>query len=223
MKYVTLKRSIVSFVFSFGVLFAHDHWIDTNQFHAKTGQEITIWICSGHYYSESNFAVKDKLIFETNVLSSSGSTFDFQTLSKKKRREGKIQLSDPGVYLVQAILKRPQLNEPEYWLRSIVVVDSGEISELKYKTGQGLEIIPLENISELKTGDKLTLQTQYNGESVRGMITVSIAGQKNFLIHGNKQGLANLSIKQGGKYLMTFSYGGKGCSLTFELNLEGND
>lgn len=99
MKYVTLKRSIVSFVFSFGVLFAHDHWIDTNQFHEKTGQEITIWICSGHYYPESNFAVKDKLIFETNVLSSSGSTFDFQTLSKKKRREGKIQLSDPGVYL----------------------------------------------------------------------------------------------------------------------------
>lgn len=86
-----------------------------------------------------------------------------------------------------------------------------------------MEIIPLENISELKTGDKLTLQTQYNGESIRGMITVSIAGQKNFLIHGNKQGLANLSIKQGGKYLMTFSYGGKGCSLTFELNLEGND
>jgi len=223
MKYVTLKRSIISFVFSFGVLIAHDHWIDTNQYHTETGEEITIWICSGHYYPESDFAVKDKLVFETSVLSPSGLMFNFQTLSKKKRREGKIQLSDPGVYLVQAILKRPQLKEPEYWIKSIVVVGSEEISDSKYKTGQGLEIIPLENISELKIGDKLALQTQYNGESIQGMITISIAGKKNFSLHGNKQGITNLSIKQRGKYLITFSYDGMGCSLTFELNFEGDD
>ena len=223
MKFVTFKRSIVSFVFAFGALFAHDHWIDTNQFHADTGQEITIWICSGHYYPESNFAIKDKLVFETSVLTPSRLINDFQTIAKVKQREGKIQLSDPGVYLVQAIIKRPQLKEPEYWLKSILVVNSKEIYDPEYKTGQGLEIIPLENIYELKTGDKLALQTQYNGESIQGMITVSIAGKKNFLLQGNMQGIANLSIKQGGKYLITFSYGGKGCSLTFELNLEGNN
>lgn len=206
-----------------GFLSAHDYWIDSNHFTAEPEQSVTIYLCGGHYFPESILAVKDKLVFKTCIIDPSGNSIPFETVKDNKRRRGAVTFTKQGTHLAVAVLKRPQLKEPEYWMKAIFIVGSETVDTSGYKIGEGLEVVPNKNISTLKSADNLPLQALFNGDSVQGTFTVSIGGKKNLFLRTDNEGRANLPVKRGGKYLITFSHKGKGCSLTFQIDLTGGN
>lgn len=217
-----MKHQLLVIIFTVGILFGHDHWIDCETFYPAPGQTATIRICSGHYYPESALAIKERLIDESSISNPSGNRNPLPTEPVGMHREGIISFPTPGTYLVQVVLKRSQLSEPDYRMKAIIIAGGETPGEVNYSLGEGLEIVPVRNLGMVNIGDTLPLQAFYDGKPVQGTFTVSVDGKKNFNLSTDRSGLANLRIDRGGKYLVTFHHLGKGCSLTYELNLKSS-
>ena len=217
-----MRNPVFSLLFFVGIIFAHDHWIECDSYFLSSDQKSTIRICSGHYYPESVLAIKSRLIFESSVIDPSGDRIPLSTESVGTHREGSIQYQQPGTHLIQVVIKRPQLNDPDYWMKAIITIGKESNKEVNYFLGNSLEIVPLKNLITINIGDILPLQAFYNGKPIRGTFAVSIDGKKNFFLTTNTTGLADMRIDREGKYMVTIHYQGKGCSLTFELNLNRN-
>jgi len=120
------------------------------------------------------------------------------------------------------VIKLPQQNDPDYWMKAIITVGKESKKEVNYFLGNSLEIVPLNNFTTINIGDILPLQALYNGKPIQETFAVSIDGKKNFFLTTDATGLADMRIDREGKYMVTIHYQGKGCSLTFELNLNRN-
>ncbi len=198
---------------------AHEHWMDLSQFHAAKNSEVTITIASGHRFPESKMALNDVIINQCDVIKGKGST-PFTTRAKEKKRTGRFEFKEDGVFLVETNLKRPQVKEPLYYARAIILVgeQTGTHKDEIYKTGKGLEIVPLGNLETMKANDTLRLAVYYKGERVKRTCSFSTANGKQFFLTPKTDGTVELKIgKKEKKYLVTTSHKGIGCSLTFAL------
>lgn len=211
-----MKKFIITLLLFTGFLFAHENWLMTDQFITDPGKTITVYLCGGHYFPESGFAVKDKLVYKTVVVSPGGDTTAFKTTIDGKRRRGEIILTEKGAYQVVAILKRPQKKEPEYWMKSVILTGT-ETGPTNYASGQGLEIVPGIGLSKVTIGDDLPLRILFNNEPVKGTLSISIDGKKNFSLKTDAGGRTTLSVKRSGNYMLYVSRGSQGSSLTFHI------
>ena len=195
--------------------FSHEHWINLENFYPIRGEKTKIFICSGHYFPKSSTVLGERLLHDTKVISPEGKEYLYKTEEKRNHRVGEVIFESTGTYIITFSLKRPPLKEPEYWAKSIVIVEKENKDETFYKVGDGLEIVPREKISTLKKGEELPLILLYKGKPVESTLSVSVEGKKNFFLRTKKNGTAMLKIKREGRYLITAAYRGKGCSLTF--------
>ncbi len=210
-----MYRLLIVFLLLGGLLPAHENWLMPEQFSAAPGQTVTVRLCGGHYFPESSFAVKDKLVYQTVVISPAGDTTAFSTTALKKYRRGEITLPEEGLYQVLAILKRPQKKEPEYWMKTVVQAGTGNQS-LAFSAGNGLEIIPGRSLGTLRVGDELPVQVLYHQAPVQGSLSISIDGRKNYTVKTGETGRTTLHIKRAGRYLLFLTRGSQGSSLTFQ-------
>ena len=211
--------------------FSHGHWIDLENFYPAQGEKTVIFICSGHSFPASSFALGERLLSDTGITHPSRSQrrildtaplndmeeYTYTTKGGKKRRAGEFVFETKGTHLVRFSLKKPPLKEPIYCAKSIVLVGNQSEDNISYALASQIEVVPEKNIFTLTKGERLPLRLLYDGKPVRSTFSISIEGKKNFFLQTNKDGLALLKITRQGRYLITSHYKGKGCSLTFRI------
>lgn len=217
MRKLLLLTGIVMFLFYLSVSAsarAHEHWIDLESFYPVKGEKTKIFICSGHYFPKSSFALSERLL-HTQVIKPDKEIIVYKTMEEKNRRVGEVVFESTGTYIIRFFLKKPQLKEPLCWANSIAIVEAENDDTTFYSLGDGLEIVPQKKISGLRKGDRLPLILLYNGKQVSSTLSISPEVGKSYFMRTEKGRPALIKIKHEGRYLIRANYKGKGCSLTF--------
>jgi hypothetical protein len=199
---------------------AHEHWVDLEDFHPAAGATSKVFVCSGHGFPKSSTLLKKRLLHDLTARVAGGEAVPYEIRQDGKRWTGEVAFKTAGVSIVSFSLKRPPLKEPLYQARTIVVVGGGKDDETQYGTMPGLIIVPGSQIHELKKGDELPLTVLYNGERVKARLTISPAGGRSSFLRTTTDRAALLKINKGGRYLVTTDYKGKGASLLFSVKLK---
>jgi uncharacterized GH25 family protein len=215
---------IAMMAFCVGTAFAHEHWVDVSDFNPPEGTKQSVFLCSGHAFPKSETVLKDRVLHETKIIKPDGTTEEFETVEKGKRRVTEFLFESQGTYVMGFALKQPQSKEPLYWARAICVAGTtGGDREKLYSSGKGLEILPLSKVSALKKGDQLPLVITFDGARVDGRLSVLPEKGKSVTLSTTAKRPAALKISATGRYLVTTAYKGKGCSLTFAVKETGPD
>ena len=194
---------------------SHEHWIDPEDFYPVPGEKTVISICSGHYFPKSSFALANRLLDDTRIIGQDGKEYAYETRSEENRRVGEFSFESAGIHLITFSLMKPLLKELLYSAKSIVLVGKPTEDKISYTTGCLIEIVPGKDIFSLKRDEELPLKLLYNGKPTRSTFSISVNGKKNYFLQTNREGIARLKITAKGRYLITSSYKGKRCSLTF--------
>ena len=98
------------------------------------------------------------------------------------------------------------------WGRAIIISeeDTGD-----YITGKGLEIIPQQKVSIIRSGDRVPLILLYNGERVEGNLNINPENGRSFYMRTTRENPAMIKIRKSGNYRATARHNGTSCSLTF--------
>jgi len=197
-------------------VFAHEHWIYFNDFYPKQKELIDFFLCSGHNYPESDNIISERVIHNTDIKTPSNTIISYSTEENNNCRISEFSFNDEGIYIISFELSRTQ--EPEYCVKSIIITaEYNEIySENSYTSGNLIEIIPLTPLSHLNANDEIYLKIIYNNKPVISNLCILPEGERAFYLYSNDEGIFSFSVKEK-KYLITSSYNGKGCSLTFEI------
>ncbi len=193
---------------------AHEHWIDVECFYPDPAQEVDVRLCSGHHFPKSAFVLKDQVVSAVAWRSPDGTEAPIETREGEKERVGTVTSAIPGAHLVSFVLKRPRAPQPSYEGKAIVVVGS-ETGVDAYARGHGLELVPQRLLSDVAPGDVLPVSLCLDGREVAGPVSASRAGGKTSLLTTDVDRPAQLKLSGPGRYLVTASHNGRGCSLVF--------
>ena len=202
--------------FSTSIIFSHELWMFTDNFHPNEGKQIKLSICSGHYFPKSNFKIKKSLIKDVFIKNSEKRS-DIIIKSEGKHWESSFSIKNGSTHLAVFTLVKKGKTEPFFWGRALIEPLNPTRKKSEYITGEGLEIILLNNISQLKENDTLELKALFNGEPVKFNGKISVNGGKNIFLSSDNTEPVKLNKIKKGIYLITTSFKGKGCSLTFEI------
>lgn len=205
-----------------GRVSAHEHWLDIGNFQPAAGEKARILICSGHTFPKSTIILRDRLLHSMEVIRPDGKAVAYQPTAEKTCWAAEFSLESAGAYIITFSLKKPQLKEPLYWAKAILIVGAGEDNENLYTVGKGLEIVPGRKLSELKKGETMPLTVFYNGSPVDASLSILPEAGKIMFLSTSSDRPAVLKIAREGRYLVTASYGGKGCALTFAVPKAGD-
>jgi hypothetical protein len=194
---------------------AHEHWLDVSDFRPGRNQAVTVAICSGHYFPNSSFALKDKVLQGVELLPPDGSATSVDTTVAKKQRTGSIALESAGVHVLRFSLKRPRARGPAYEAKTILIAGDNTDSVARYAVGHGLELVPLRALAGLTPGDELPLSLLLDGRRVSGSLEATVEGGKSSFLKTEPDRPALLRLPKAGRYLVTANVNGRGCSLVF--------
>lgn len=189
-------------------LYAHENWIDSSE---QSGKTIIVKIANGHTFPESRIALKDRILTYCRVQTPDKKIIPLQTKQSGTYRQGALPVNKNGAYLITAALKNP----PRYFLKSIVVI--GNCTTGSLKAGELFEIVPGKCPETHGKSNQIPLQVFYDGKPLATSLSFSIDGKHNFHSNTDRSGQYQLRTKYPGTYLITASYKGKGCSLTFVI------
>jgi len=206
-----------------GSVFAHDYWIDIEDFHPAAGETQMVSICGGHSFPGSGMALKDRVLHGMKAIKPDGVTVGVKTARDGGRRSGEFLFDCRGVYIFGFALKQPQMTEFMYWAKTIVVAGGSADNERLYCRGKGLEIVPGDKISALRKGHELELTVLYDGDRVGARLCILPEHGRSISLSTAWDRPAYLSVSEEGRYLVTAGYKGKSCSLTFAVHRERSD
>jgi len=204
-----------------GLAQAHEHWVDADTFYPDTAEGIALHLCSGHYFPKSSMLLKDGVLHGTFLRGPGSDTRSLMTTAREKRRTCHVVPDRAGSWIAGFILKRPQGETPAYEAKAVLVVGNGDDDAESYADGQGLELVPQRPISKLALGDKLPVRLQLDGIPVAAMIQVTAEDGKSAVLRTRPGRPALVAISNPGRYLVTASLRGRGCSLVFCVKREG--
>ena len=200
------------------LIFSHYHWLKVSNYHPGINEEIKVYICSGHHFPKSTLALKNTLIYQP-LLYHNGVQTAYKTIKDQKYRRGKIKITDTGLHILSFALKRPQQNEALYYSKLILNWNqSKKFDPQKYMTGADLEIVPQNSLVKIKENADFKFMVYYRKKIVKTNCNVSVEGENVIYLHPDKDNILDFKIKRGKIYLISTSYKGKGCSLTFKTN-----
>ncbi len=173
-----LAFSILSFpAFGHEFILVPQHW---ENYH--TGQDVPFSLLSAHVFMKS-----EELENPTNVTAQYlGKNISVRADQAYKTFTGTVKLSEPGAALLhghrhgEVWSKTPKgvvkgdrstlksviwARNYEKFCKTLIPVD-GQTQNWDQKTGDTLEIVPLNNPLELKTGDELEVQILYKGQPI---------------------------------------------------------
>ena len=176
--------AIVFFSIAFGTAaHAHNLWLNPSDHFPDVGTTVDIGIGWGHKYpaNRADQDIKEGRVEEIKALDPDGKTID---LSKVSVDRYQLKIDKPGAYLVTAHIKpgfftttpegRKWGNKKEianpikctnfHIQAKTVIIAGGKEQNLTGVAGQPLEIIPLNNLYNLKPGDPLTIKLLFEGK-----------------------------------------------------------
>lgn len=198
---------------------AHQHWVVVEDFTPTPPCNLGVTVASGHYFPDSSFALKDKVLHHVDLIAPDGERKAIDTHTADKQRIGDLRLAGNGVYLVSVCLKRPRAEAPSYEARCIMTAGSPDSTHAVrgYHTGKGLEIVPRAALHTLRPGDALPLALRMDGERIGGTLEVSVEGGKAMYLRTRADEPAALQLPKAGRYLVTTHMQGRGASLVFHV------
>lgn len=161
---------------------AHNLWLNPGDYYPEVGSTVDIGIGWGHKYPASRIdqEVKEGRVQEIQAVDPDGRTIH---LTKVSPALYQLRIQKAGAYLVTAKIKPGVFTmtaEGRKWgdKKSVanpikctnfhieaktVIIAGGEEKNLGQPAGQPLEVIPLTNLHNLRSGDKLKVKVLYKG------------------------------------------------------------
>jgi len=202
---------------------AHEHWIDCDNYYPAVGDKTKLRICSGHDFPKSDIVLKEHVLYRTIVVKPEGETISYKTIEYDQHRLAETNFDTAGVHIVMFELKKPQMKEPLYYAKSIIVVGGKNDKEQLYSIKNSLEIVPGKTLTSIAMGDELPLIVLYEGKQVNARISIMPENGKSTTLNTTSDRQAQLKISSSGRFLLTAGYKGKSCSLTFAVRNTGTE
>lgn len=212
---------------SAGPALAHFGWLSPTSYTPAEGKNIKVLVGWGHHFPVEDFAKTDQVEGMTwydpqgkKVTLPAVNDFMFQTEALKQ----------PGVYIAAAQKKAgfftrlekgfrrgpktglkgvKQCSRSHNFMKSIVVVGSGDQGDVSRAVGQELELVPLDNPSKLKAGDDMRIKVLFQGKPVEGwpMVYATYGGFSTgsayaYTSYADRDGIFTLRILQAGTWLV---------------------
>lgn len=212
---VTLCAVLLSLCASVAV--AHEHWVDADHFYPGAGETVTVHVCSGHYFPKSLFCLKDNVLDGVTARCSDSATVDVKTTEDAKQRTGVIAFRSAGAHMICFRLKRPQARTPSYEGKALLVVGEAKDAPSGYVIGAGLELVPEKPVSRLAPGDDLPLTVRMDGIRIGATLSVCAEAGGTSSYRTTPDRPAAVKLGKSGRYLVTASHKGRGCSLVFDV------
>jgi uncharacterized GH25 family protein len=175
---------------------AHNLWLNPDTHYPQVGTTVDIGIGWGHKYPANRIdqEMKEGRLAQIRAVDPDGRVVD---LTKVSVAHYKLNIEKAGVYLVTAKIKSGFFTKtPEgrkwgdkktvanpikctnYHIEAkTVIIAGGEKKNNSRATGQPLELIPLTDLTHLKSGDKLTVKVLFEGKPLPGIaIKATYAG-----------------------------------------------
>lgn len=197
--------------------YAHGHWIDLDRFNPEIGKAVNLFVRSGHYFPKSGQKLSEKVMQGVTARRPDGQTLAVEIAAGEKEWLGTFTPQEGGVYVIAFSLKRPRAPAPNYEGKAILVAGPGSDSADRYALGSGLELIPEKSVSELKPGDELPVWLTLDGVKVEGEVKIVPANGKSTTARTGAEKPAVVKLRDEGRYLLTASVKGRGCSLVFHI------
>ncbi len=181
--YIVLMVSVCCAVMFCGAANAHNLWLNPDNYFPEVGTTVDIGIGWGHKYPANRIdqEIKDGRVEAIHAIDPDGKTVD---LSKVSAALFQLKIDKPGAYLITAQIKpgffttttegRKWGNKKEianpikctnfHIQAKTVLVAGNDDKNLIHMAGQPLEVIPLNNPNQMKTGDALTIKLLFNGQ-----------------------------------------------------------
>lgn len=234
------KRSFIHFTVAtcsmllalfFAPLTAHAHfpWITLTDFTPQKGASLLMTIGWGHHYPLGGFLKENAL--KDIVLIGPGKNTPNIIYTSEVELQSESGLSREGTYIVAAqrkagfYTKTAQGGKPmsKKGLDNVIrcsfshmcmkaVANVGKGTQADAVVGHPLEIIPLKNPVDLRTGDYLPIRVLLNGKPYHGEVFATYAGfstDKNTFAYAtatDKKGQARIRILQQGIWMMKVAY-----------------
>lgn len=163
--------------------FAHNLWLNPGDYYPQVGATVDIGIGWGHKYLANRVdqEIKEGRIEEIRAVGPDGLTV---SLVQESVSSYKLKVEKPGVYLVTAKIKpgfftttpegrkwgdKKAVTNPvtctNFHIQAkTVIIAGGSDKNLSNAAGQPLEVIPLANPRNLKSGDRLTVKVLFQGK-----------------------------------------------------------
>lgn len=189
----TLLLLIASVLLLGGTALAHNVWINPSNHYPKVGDTVDLAIAWGHTYKANRLdqEMKQGNLAYIRIQGPDGKDVRPVTVSETQYL---LKITKPGAYLVTAGIKPgvfTKTPEGRKWTdkRGVenpitctsfsieaksLIIAGGKDTNLKGKTGQDLEVIPLVNPETVKAGGKLNVQVLFKGKPVE-IVTVNAA------------------------------------------------
>ena len=210
-----------------GPALAHFGWLSPQSFTPGEGRKLKVMVGWGHHFPMEDFAKADQVEGLTwydpqgkKMSLPAINDFMFQTEDLKQ----------PGVYMAATQKKAGFFTRLETgfrrgpktglkgvklctlshnFMKSIVVVGSGDQGDVSRVVGQELELVPLDNPAKLTAGDDMRIKVLFQGKPVQGYPTVyaTYGGFSSELAYAytsfaDKQGIFKLRILKAGTWLV---------------------
>jgi uncharacterized GH25 family protein len=207
-------------------VYAHYPWLNITDYTPAPGESIKMTIGWGHRYPLAGFLKKDSL--ESLKIIGHGKTNPGLTFVSDLEIESEESISEPGAYIVAATrkasfyTKTTQGNKgcskknlknviscsfSHMCMKAIVNVGEGT-GNVDVNAGHPMEIIPLKNPIDLRSGDYMPVQVLFNGKPFQGDIFATFAGfstEENAFAYAcktDKQGKGKIKILQPGVWMI---------------------
>ena len=196
----------------------HEHWVDAADLTPRVGQEVAVWLASGHHFPESDTVIADRLIDRLVLRKPGRPPEPVATEAQDRRRAGAVRPDRPGAHLLELVLRRPPRREPEAYARAILFVSSDEpdADGTVPATGEGLELVPLRLPHTLPDGEELRIELRRDGEPVAGVITYYAGDSRPRWVRATATEPARLKVTAGTRYLFASAHQGQSVTLVFQ-------
>ena len=196
---------------------AHEHWIDLDSFYPAAGEMTAVYVRSGHYFPKGTLKLSEKVMQGAVAQTPDGQTLAVEIVAAEKEWSGTLSAEEQGVYVIAFSLKRPRAPKPNYEAKAILVAGTGGDSPERYALGTGLELIPGRPVSELRPGDELPIWLAMDGVRMEGELAAVPENGKSSVTKVSPDQPAVVKLRDAGRYLVSASAKGRGCSLVFHV------
>jgi hypothetical protein len=196
----------------------HDFWIAVDPPAPAVGSTGRVIVAGGHYFPRSSIQLADRLVGSFTVASPGGATATVATVFSGEAREGRLALPGVGAHVFRLAIKKPQADDAEAWATAIVhTAGAGPDDPARYRTGSGLEVVPLLGLDGAKPGDSVSLGVFRDGQPMTAKLTVTPEKGRTAWLDAEPATPARLELKTAGWYLVTATAGGRTATLTFHI------
>jgi len=211
---------------------AHDLWLNMDNYSPEVSTKVSAKVVFGHNYPYFDILLTRDKLTDFSWLCPDGKRIEVSKTWEEKQNDktgalvGEITFDKKGTYIVTACLEKKgakkQVPSGKY-AKSLIVVGEGT-DIVSHPLGQRIEIIPLKNPKDIKSGESLPVRIFFEGKPLSTYVYGTYAGYHSetepfpVIAKTDDQGLAQVPISQPGIWMVVANHKVDfSASLTFQI------